>query len=97
METSSLHRMDYRTLVDLARTHAIQVVEARGLDTRNGVRFFKNGREWIALNEDLPIEEKTRALGYLLYHSPGTVAERMGMPAGFSGGDSQSYVLTLCC
>ena len=39
----------YLRLIDLARSHDIRFVEARGLDIRKGVRFYKDGSEWIAV------------------------------------------------
>ena len=32
--------LDYPTLIELARSRDIRFVEARGLDTRKGVRFL---------------------------------------------------------
>lgn len=97
MEKGSLHRMDYRTLLDLARAQSFQVVEAKGLDTRNAVRFHKDGREWIAVNSDLSMEEKTRAVGYLMANDPEGVARRMGGKVSSHLDGSSSYILTLCC
>jgi hypothetical protein len=89
--------IDYPTLIDLARSRNIKFVEARGLDTRKGIRFGRNGSQWIAVDADLPLKEKVRTLGYLLENEPAKVAARIGMKVGFSGTSSMSPVLTLCC
>ncbi len=89
--------LDYPTLIDLARSRDIRFVEARGLDTRKGVRFFKDGSEWIAVDSDLPVEEKIRTLGFLLEHDPASTAARAGLKGHFSAGSSMTPVLTLCC
>ncbi len=86
-------RLDYTTLQDLARSRNIKCVEARGLDLRKGVRFQKDGTEWIAVDRDLPITEKTRTLGFLLENEPEDVAKKLDITAG----DQTSPVLTLCC
>ena len=87
--------LDYPTLRDLARSRNIKYVEARGLDTRKGVRFTKDGIDWIAVDSDLPVKEKIRTLGYLLENEPATIAEKVG----FKEIDTSSMtpVLTLCC
>ncbi len=88
--------LDYTTLRDLARSRNIKYVEAKGLDTRKGVRFTKDGSEWIAVDSDLPVNEKIRTLGYLLENEPSSVAARVGL-AGKTETGSLSPVLTLCC
>ena len=88
--------LDYPTLCDLARSRNIKYVEARGLDTRKGVRFTKDGSEWIAVDSDLPIGEKIRTLGFLLENEPVEMAERVGF-RGVAESHSLSPVLTLCC
>ncbi len=89
-------RLDYSTLRDLARSRNIEYVEARGLDLRKGVRFHKDGREWIAVDEDLPVNEKIRALGFLLENEPAAVAEAVGFGSKIEG-SSHVPVLTMCC
>ncbi len=97
MEESKLHRTDYRTLIDLARSRNINCVEARGLDTRRGIRFRQSTSEWIAVDADLPVEEKIRTLGFLLENEPVEMAEKAGITSDFSGAGSMIPVLTLCC
>ncbi len=97
MKRASLHRTDYTTLLDLARTANIKVVEVKGLDTRNGVRFHKDGLDWIAVNSDLPIEEKTRVVGFLMEKNAGDVARDLGGSWRARCNDGDGCVLTLCC
>jgi hypothetical protein len=97
MEKGRLHRMDYPTLIDLARSQNIKYVEAHGLDTRRGVRFHKNGSDWIAVDSDLHVNEKIRTLGFLLEHEPAEVAKEMGIKTDFAESSSMTHVLTLCC
>jgi hypothetical protein len=89
--------IDYPTLIDLARSQCIKFVEARGLDTRKGIRFRQGDSEWIAVDSDLPVSEKIRALGYLLENKPVSVAAKAGIRGDFSKGSSMAPVLTLCC
>ena len=89
-------RLDYTTLRDLARSRNITYVEARGLDLRKGVRFTKDGRDWIAVDSDLPVNEKIRALGFLLEQEPAAVAAAVGFKDTLKGG-SLTPVLTMCC
>ena len=96
MEKSRIHQADYRSLIDLARSRNIKVVEARGLDMRKGIRFQKNGSEWIALDSDLPSNEKIRTLGFLLENERADVAAKVGIKSRFAEGGA-SPVLTLCC
>ncbi len=88
--------LDYPALCDLARSRNIRYVEARGLDTRKGVRFRKDGSDWIAVDSDLPVEEKIRALAYLLENEPAAIAAKAGINMG-AGISSMMPVLTLCC
>jgi len=88
--------LDYSALCDLARSRNVRYVEARGLDTRKGVRFSKDGSDWIAVDSDLPVREKIRTLGYLLENEPATVAAKLGLKAGSEAG-STTPVLTLRC
>ena len=71
-------------------------MEARGLDTRKGVRFTKDGSEWIAVDSELSVGEKIRTLGYLLENEPATIAEKVGFKEATRAG-SLTPVLTLCC
>jgi hypothetical protein len=89
-------RLDYTTLRDLARSRNIRYVEARGLDLRKGVRFTKDGQDWIAVDSDLPVNEKIRALGFLLKNEPAAVAEMVGFKSKIEG-SSLTPVLTMCC
>jgi hypothetical protein len=95
--TTKASTLDYRTLLDLARSRDIRYVEARGLDTRKGVRFWKDGSDWIAVDSDLPVDEKIRTLGYLLENEPTTMAARVGIRVDSSETSSLNPVLTLCC
>jgi hypothetical protein len=97
MEKSKHSRIDYRTLIDLASTRNIRFVEARGLDTRRGIRFRKDGSDWIAVDSDLPAEEKIRTLVFLLENDPVTMAAKVGLKSDFSSAGAMIPVLTLCC
>ena len=88
--------LDYTALCDLARSRNIRYVEARGLDTRKGVRFSKDGSDWIAVDSDLPVKEKIRTLGYLLENEPETIAAKVGLDK-VAEANSLSPVLSLCC
>jgi len=88
--------LDYSALCDLARSRNVRYVEARGLDTRKGVRFSKDGSDWIAVDSDLPVKEKIRTLGYLLENEPATIAAKVGFEKKLEV-SSLSPVLTLCC
>ena len=96
MEKQKASRLDYTTLRDLARSRNIQYVEARGLDLRKGVRFTKDGQDWIAVDSDLPVNEKIRALGFLLEHAPSAAAEAVGLKGRLEK-SSLTPVLTMCC
>ena len=89
-------QVDYQGLRDLAKSRNIKYVEAKGLDLRKGVRFHKDGREWIAVDIDLPESEKIRTLGYLLENEPAAVASGIGIQMGDET-SSLTPVLTLCC
>jgi hypothetical protein len=90
-------RLDYPMLQDLARSRGIKVIEAKGLDTRRGVRFCRNGTEWLAVDASLPVEEKIRTLGFLLENERADMAGKAGLQTGFPMGSGMSHVLTLCC
>ncbi|MGC9194415.1 MAG: hypothetical protein ACP5IL_03050 [Syntrophobacteraceae bacterium] len=89
-------RLDYTTLQDLARSRNVTCIEARGLDLRKGVRFTRDGHDWIAVDSDLPVGEKIRALGFLLENEPAAVAEAVGFKSKIEG-TSLIPVLTMCC
>ncbi len=91
-----LDQLDYQGLCDLAKSRNIKFVEAKGLDLRKGIRFHKDGSEWIAVDIDLPENEKIRTLGFLLENEPDTVAENIGIQMSAEKG-SMTPVLTLCC
>ena len=88
--------LNYQALCDLAKSRKIKFVEARGLDTRKGVRFLKDGEEWIAIDSDLPEKEKIRTLGYLLENEPAAAASEVGIEMTGER-SSLTPVLTLCC
>jgi hypothetical protein len=89
-------RLDYTTLQDLARSRNITYIEARGLDLRKGVRFSRDGHDWIAVDSELPVNEKIRTLGFLLENQPSAVAEAVGFKSKIEG-TSLIPVLTMCC
>lgn len=62
--------MSLQDLSDLARSRNIRVIEAEGLGKKSGLRYQKNGVEWIVLNTAMSENEKTRALGFLLEENP---------------------------
>jgi hypothetical protein len=97
LEKAKLQRMDYRTLMDLALSKNIRVLEAKGLDMRRGIRFRKDGRDWIAVDSDLPMNEKTRALGFLLKEDPRFTADAVEKLGEFGAVGTMTPVLTLCC
>lgn len=90
-------QLDYLTLCDLARSRGIRYVEADGLDMRKGMRFWKDGTDWIAVDSSLPVQEKVRALGYLLENEPASVASQVRMTSMLSSSDTMAPVLSLCC
>jgi hypothetical protein len=89
--------IDYPMLIDLARSQCIKFVEARGLDTRRGIRFRQGDSEWIAVDSELPVSEKIRTLGYLMENRPAGVAAKAGIRGDFSRNGSMTPVLTVCC
>ena len=97
MEKAKLQRMDYRTLMDLALSRNVRVLEAKGLDMRKGIRFHKDGTDWIAVDMDLPVNEKTRALGFLLNEDSRFTADAMEKMGEFGKAVPMTPVLTLCC
>lgn len=96
MERQKASTIEYAGLCELARSRKIRYVEARGLDTRKGVRFWKDGSDWIAVDSELPASEKIRTLGYLLENEPAAIAAKVGIK--MQGATSTLRpVLTLCC
>jgi hypothetical protein len=89
--------LDYQTLTDLARSRNIHCLEAHGLDMRKGVRFHKEGREWIAVDFDLPVSEKIRTVGFLLENDPASALAKSGIKGDSVKSNSMTPVLTLCC
>jgi len=89
-------QLDYQSLRELAESRGIRFVEAQGLDMRKGVRFNKNGDDWIAVDSDLPEKEKIRALGFLLEKEPKSIASKSGILRGTDLA-SKTPVLTLYC
>lgn len=57
-------------LIELAASRSIRVIEAEGLGQKSGLRYQKNGVEWIALNSSMSDNEKRRAMGFLLEENP---------------------------
>ncbi len=86
----------YSDLVDLASSQNIRVVDADGLEDNCGLRFSKDGSEYIAISSDLPESEKTRALGYLLESSHEDMPQ-VSMPQGSSSGRNYTKICSLKC
>ncbi len=57
-------------LIELAASRSIRVIEAEGLGQKSGLRYQKNGVEWIVLNSSMSDNEKRRAMGFLLEENP---------------------------
>ncbi len=97
MTETNQDRELYDGLIALAESRGIRCVEAHGLDTRRGVRFSRDGQDWIVFDKDLTAHEKARVIGFLLEHPP----EDAAMDAGFFGNPSEArsheLVQTLCC
>lgn len=62
--------MNLQELFELARSKNIRVIEAEGLGAKSGLRYQKNGVEWIVLNSSMSENEKMRAMGFLLEENP---------------------------
>lgn len=97
MNDTTTDRIEYERLVELAGERHIKCAEARGLDTRRGVRFTKDGQEWIVLDSDLSFREKTRAVGFLLEATPADAAVKAGLFNDPAEARSAGIVHTLCC
>jgi len=61
----------YTNLKDLARSRYIKVIETSSLKGRSGMRFRSSGNDTIAVNAQMPMSEKIRALGFLLENHGG--------------------------
>lgn len=83
--------------MDLALSRNVRVLEARGLDMRKGIRFHKDGTDWIAVDMDLPVNEKIRALGFLLNEGSRFTADAMAKVGASGPSVPMTPVLTLCC
>lgn len=70
MESETRNPLSLRELSELAGSRNIRVIEAEGLGKKSGLRYQKNGVEWIVLNSAMSENEKTRALGFLLEENP---------------------------
>jgi len=97
MRETDVDRTEYEKLIKLAEDRNIKCAEARGLDTRRGVRFSRDGQDWIVLDSDLSVKEKTRAVGFLLQNEPADAAVRAGLYEDRSEARSAGIVHTLCC
>jgi len=64
------HPMSLSELFELAGSRNIRVIEAEGLGRKSGLRYQKNGVEWIVLNVSMSEQEKIRAMGFLLEENP---------------------------
>ncbi len=65
--------MNLEEFFELARSKNIRVIEAEGLGQKSGLRYQKNGVEWIVLNSSMSENEKMRAMGFLLEENPSFV------------------------
>jgi hypothetical protein len=70
MEHETRNPMSLKDLFELASSRNIRVIEAEGLGQKSGLRYQKNGVEWIVLNVSMSETEKTRAMGFLLEENP---------------------------
>jgi hypothetical protein len=62
--------MNLQEFLELAGSKNIRVIEAEGLGEKSGLRYKKNGVEWIVLNSSMSENEKMRAMGFLLEENP---------------------------
>lgn len=62
--------MNLQEFLELAGSKNIRVIEAEGLGEKSGLRYQKNGVEWIVLNSSMSENEKMRAMGFLLEENP---------------------------
>ena len=66
MMTEAKTRPIYDNLRELAASRQIRVIEVSEISGKNGMHFHSQGQDWIAINSNLPINEKIRSLGFLL-------------------------------
>ena len=70
MVNETRNPMSLQEFFELAKSKNIQVIEAEGLGEKSGLRYQKNGVEWIVLNSSMSENEKMRAMGFLLEENP---------------------------
>jgi len=70
MVNETTNPMTLRQLFELAGSKNIRVIEADGLGRKSGLRYQKNGVEWIVLNASMSENEKIRAMGFLMEENP---------------------------
>lgn len=70
MENETNKTMTLQDFFDLASSKNIRVIEAQGLGQKSGLRYQKNGVEWLVLNSSMTEGEKIRAMGFLLEDNP---------------------------
>ncbi len=85
MDKENRKILDYEELIQMAKDSGITVVEAAGQFDADGLRFQRDGKEYIAIDQSLSLSGKTRALGFLLNKQPGKPG--LGSP-GFQQGSS---------
>jgi hypothetical protein len=86
MENETRNPMNLQEFFELARSKNIRVIEAEGLGEKSGLRYQKNGVEWIVLNSSMSENEKMRTMGSLLEDNPrfteldtGKIARQLGL------------------
>ena len=89
--------LDYEGLLELAKSRRVKVIEAEGLGESGGFCFNKGGSEWIAIDSSLPIDEKTRALGFLLENYPGMSGSTKWGPGEVVLNPDETYFHALTC
>lgn len=70
MVNDTTNPVTLQQLFELAGSKNIRVVEAEGLGEKSGLRYQKNGVEWIVLNAAMSESEKIRAMGFLMEENP---------------------------
>jgi hypothetical protein len=89
--------LDYDSLLELAKSRRVKVIEAEGLGQSSGLCFNKGGSEWIAIDSSLPIDEKTRTLGFLLEHYPGMTGHTKWGPGEVALHPDETHFQALKC
>lgn len=89
--------IDYEGLIELAKSREITVVEMEDLEGKCGIRFQKNGKNWIAISAGQPVSEKIRALGFLLENYPGWTGSEAAFPGEPLAGGEDTYLSSLRC